>query len=112
VVSSPRIRSGSPATPNVDIYLLPAGGNINTSDPAFTDVPLGADTGVLSIAPDTYDVYVTATGSKVPAISVPGFILSGGDVLDVVARDATDAEMGPQPLVIDYETLDACVVAP
>jgi hypothetical protein len=107
-----RLTHGSPATPNVDIYLLPAGGNINTSDPAFTDVPFGADTGVLSIAPDTYDVYVTATGSKVPAISVPGFILSGGDVLDVVARDATDAEMGPQPLVIDYETLDACVVAP
>lgn len=107
-----RLTHGSPATPNVDIYLLPAGGNIDTSDPAFTDVPFGADTGVLSIAPDTYDVYVTATGSKTPAISVPGFVLAGGDVLDVVARDATDAEMGPQPLVINYDALDACVVAP
>jgi hypothetical protein len=105
-----RLTHGSPATPNVDIYLLPAGGDINTADPDFADVPFGADTGVLSIAPDTYDVYVTATGSKTPAISVPGLALAGGQVLDVVARDATDAETGPQPLVIDYDALTACAV--
>jgi hypothetical protein len=105
-----RLTHGSPATPNVDIYLLPAGGNIGDSDPDFSDVPFGADTGVLSIAPDTYDVYVTATGSKTPAISVPGLALAGGQVLDVIARDATGAETGPQPLVIDYDALTACPV--
>ena len=107
-----RLTHGSPSTPDVDIYLLPAGGDINTSDPAFEDVPFGADTGVLSIAPETYDVYVTAADSKTPAISVTGLALAGGQVLDVIARDATGSEMGPQPLVVDYDALAACVVTP
>jgi len=33
-------------------------------------------------------------------------------VLDVIARDATGAEVGPQPLVVDYDALTACVVTP
>ena len=107
-----RLTHGSPSTPDVDIYLLPAGGNIDTSEPAFMDVPFGADTGVLSIAPGTYDVYVTAADSKTPAIAVPGFPLAGGQVLDVVARDAMGMEVGPQPLVIDYAAVNACVVTP
>lgn len=107
-----RLTHGSPSTPDVDIYLLPAGADINTSEPAFMDVPFGADTGVLSIAPDTYDVYVTAADSKTPAISVTGLGLAGGQVLDVIARDATGAEVGPQPLVVDYDALAACIVAP
>jgi len=111
-----RLTHASPSTPNVDIYLLAAGADINTSEPAFTDVPFGADTGVLSIAPATYDVYVTATGSKTPAISVPGFVAEGGAVLDVVARDpANDGSEGalPLPLVIAYDdTLADCTVTP
>lgn len=107
-----RLTHGSPSTPNVDIYLLPQGGDINAAEPNFSDVPFGADTGVLKITPGTYDVYVTAFDSKVPAIAVPDFPLAGGQVLDVIARDATAMEMGPQPLVIDYASLDACVVAP
>ena len=107
-----RLTHGSPSTPDVDIYLLPAGSDINASEPAFMDVPFGADTGVLSIAPDTYDVYVTAADSKTPAISVIGLALAGGQVLDVIARDATGAEVGPQPLVVDYDALAACVVTP
>jgi hypothetical protein len=107
-----RLTHGSPATPNVDIYLLPAGGDINSADPDFADVPFGADTGVLSIAPDTYDIYVTAADSKTPAISVTGLALAGGQVLDVIARDEDGLgfEMGPQPLVIDYDALSACPV--
>lgn len=107
-----RLTHGSPSTPDVDIYLLPAGSDINASDPAFMDVPFGADTGILSIAPDTYDVYVTAADSKTPAISVTGLALAGGQVLDVIARDATGAEVGPQPLVVDYDALAACAVTP
>lgn len=107
-----RLTHGSPSTPEVDIYLLPENGDINTSDPAFEDVPFGVDTGVLSIAPGTYDVYVTAANDKTPAIAVTGFALAGGEVLDIVARDATGMEVGPQPLVIDYAAVNACVVAP
>jgi len=110
-----RLTHGSPSTPNVDIYLLPEGTVIGDegADPAFTNVPFGADTGVLSIDPSVnYDVYVTATGSAVPAISVTGFDTTPGQVLDIIARDATGEEVGPQVLVIDYDALDACAVAP
>ena len=112
-----RLTHGSPSTPNVDIYILPAGTMIGDEGaaPAFTDVPFGADTGVLSVDPALdLNVYVTATGDTTPAISVEGFDWLPGQVLDVVARDADPLDMderGPQVLVIDYENLDACVVA-
>ena len=81
--------------------------------PAFTDVPFGADTGVLSIDPSVnYDVYVTATGDTTPAISVTGFDPEAGQVLDIIARDAAGMEMGPQVLLINYDDLSACAVAP
>lgn len=108
-----RLTHASPGTPNVDIYLLPQGGDIGTADPAFADVAFGVNTGQLSVAPGVYDVYVTATGSKVPAIAATDFVLNGGDVLDVIARDPGAGETGPQPLVIGYDSaLPACTVAP
>ena len=110
-----RITHGSPSTPNVDLYILPEGTMIGDEGvaPAFTDVPFGADTGVLSVDPaQNLDIYVTATGDTTPAISVTGFNPEPGMVLDVVARDATGMEMGPQVLVIDYDNLTECAVAP
>ncbi len=106
-----RIVHGSVATPAVDIYLVEAGTDIANVDPAFEDVVFGQDTGVLSIAPDTYDAFVTLADSKTPAISITGLALAGGEVLDVIARDpATDGSEGTLPLafVIDYETVADC----
>ena len=110
-----RLTHASPSTADVDIYLLPEMGDINAAEPAFSDVPFGADTGVLSIAPGTYDVYVTAADEKTPAISATGITFSGGEVWDVIARDAApmSMEMGPQALIIDYDSeLPTCEVAP
>lgn len=115
VVTEARLRltHASPSTPNVDIYLLPEDGDINEATPNFANVPFGADTGVLSIGAGTYDVYVTANGSKVPAIAVTGVEFTGGEVWDVLARDPITGsmEMGPQALVIDYDDVSACSVA-
>lgn len=110
-----RLTHGSPSTPDVDIYLLPEGTMIGDegADPAFTNVPFGADTGVLSVDPSAnLDIYVTAAGSTTPAISVTGFDPAPGQILDVIARDAAGMEMGPQVLLIDYDALNACAVAP
>jgi hypothetical protein len=112
-----RLTHGSPSTPNVDIYILPEGTMIGDegADPAFTDVPFGADTGVLSVDTEqNLDIYVTGAGDTTPAISVTGFDPVPGMVLDVVARDADPMnveETGPQVLLIDYDTLNECVVA-
>jgi hypothetical protein len=105
-----RITHASPGTPAVDLYLVPAGTDIATVDPAFEDVVFGQDTTQLSIAPDVYDAYVTLADSKTPAISLPGLDFQGGEVLDVLARDpiAADGETLPQPVVIDYSAVAVC----
>ena len=107
-----RVTHASPGTPNVDLYLLPNGANLATATASFAAVPFGADTGVLSIAPGTYDVYVTPAGNKsVVAIEVQNLALAGGAVLDVIARDANqDGSEGalPQLIVVDYASVSAC----
>ena len=103
-----RITHGSPSTPEVDLYLVADGTDISGVDPTFASVPFGADTTLLSITPGPYDAYVTLAGSKEPAISITELNLVGGEVLDVIARDATGDETGPQPVVIDYSTVEAC----
>lgn len=103
LVSMVRLTHGAPSTGNVDIYLLPAGGDIEAADPDFADVPFGASTPVLTLTPNTYDIYVTATGSKTPAIDASGFPLGGGDSLDIFARDPVDLEVGPQALIVNYD---------
>lgn len=116
VVTEARLRivHGSPSTGAVDLYLLADGTDLNDAavTPSFGNVPFGADTGVLSIAPGVYDVYVTPAGDKsVVAIELQDVVFSGGEVLDVIARDpATDGGEGPLPLplVIDYATVPAC----
>ncbi len=109
-----RITHGSPSTGPVDIYLLPDGTDLNDPDvsPDFGAVPFTGDTGILAIAPATYDVYVTPAGDKsVVAIEVQDLGLVGGEVLDVIARDPqTDGSEGPLPqlVVIDQSAVAAC----
>jgi len=106
-----RIVHASPSTPEVDLYLVPAGTDIANEDAAFEDVPFGVDTGVLSIAAGNYDAYVTLANDKTPAISLTGLAFAGGEVLDVIARDpATDGSEGVLPLefIIDYANVLDC----
>lgn len=100
-----RLTHGSASTGLVDIYLLPAGGDINAVDPDFADVAFGSDTGVLSIDPNVnYDVYVTAAGNKTPAISVVGFDPDAGSVIDIIARDvAGGLSLDSTALLVRYD---------
>jgi hypothetical protein len=107
-----RITHASPGTGAVDLYLLADGADFNAATPSFAAVPFGADTGVLSIAPGTYDVYVTPAGNRgVVAIEVQNLALAGGAVLDVIARDAlTNGSEGtlPQLIVVDHAQVAPC----
>jgi hypothetical protein len=107
-----RITHASPGTGAVDLYLLPDGASLSTATPSFAAVPFGADTGQLSIAPGVYDVYVTPAGnSSVVAIEVQNLALSGGEVLDVIARDArTNGSEGPLPqlILVDHALVANC----
>jgi len=108
-----RITHGSPSTPEVDLYLVASGTDITDPNvqPTIPNVPFGADTTMLSVAPGMYDAFVTLAGDTNAAISLVGLEFDGGEVLDVIARDPkTDGSEGmlPLPLVIDYSTVPAC----
>ncbi|MGI9233960.1 MAG: DUF4397 domain-containing protein [Woeseiaceae bacterium] len=103
------VTHGSPSTGPVDIYLVPAGTDINNVDPAFSDVPFGADTAQLSVANAMYDAIVTGAGSKTPAIELLGLdFTAGGAVLNVIARDLVAGGLDPAPLIVDYTAVPAC----
>lgn len=107
-----RVTHASPGTGPVDLYLLPDGASLAAATPSFAAVPFGADTGQLSIAPGVYDVYVTPAGNPgVVAIEAQNLALTGGQVLDVIARDAKpNGSEGalPQLIVVDHATVTAC----
>ena len=106
-----RITHASPSTPEVDLYFIadPLAAEetaIEGVDPTFAAVPFGADTTQLSIAPGIYDVYVTLANSKDPAIEAQNAEFTGGDVLDVIARDPSGDEVGPQLAILDYNAAE------
>jgi len=86
--------------------------DLATATASFAAVPFGTSTPVLSLAPGTYDVYVTPAGNKsVVAIQVQNLALTGGEVLDVLARDARqNGSEGalPQLIVVDYAGVVDC----
>jgi len=82
-----RIVHGSPAAGAVDIYLVAPGTDVNDVAPTLSNVPFKAETGYLSVAEGDYDVVVTPTGSKTPAIGPAAINLSNGGIYTIVARD-------------------------
>jgi len=84
-----RLIHGSPAAGDVDIYVVPAGTTIDASvEPNFSDVPLGADTGYVSLADGTYDVLIDPVDDAIPDLSLPGLTFSAGGVYSAIAVDA------------------------
>ena len=84
-----RLVHASTLAGEVDIYVTASGADLGASTPAFTAVPFKADTGYVSLPAGTYDVTVTATGSKDPAIGPAELILESGGVYVAIARDSS-----------------------
>jgi hypothetical protein len=83
-----RIVHAAPSAGRVDIYVTPPGASIAALSPAFTDVPLRAETGYVNLAGGSYDVTVTPTGTKTPAIGPATITVADGGVYTAAARDA------------------------
>jgi len=90
----------------VDIYVTAPGTDISDESvaPTLTDVPYLANTGFLSVAGGTYDITVTVSGSRTPAIGpLTDVVLGDGGVYTIIARDALpgDAETDLGVILID-----------
>lgn len=83
-----RLVHASPTAGNVDIYITPLGTDIDIVDPDFTNVAFAADTDYVPLAGGAYNVTVTPTGSKIPAIGPTPINLVNGGVYTAAARDA------------------------
>ncbi len=87
-----RLVHASPAAGPVDIYVVGAGegADLVGVDPAFSDVTFLNDTGYVSLAPADYDVVVTQTDSKLPAIGPITLTLEANGIYTAAARDQAE----------------------
>ena len=102
-----RIVHASPATPAVDIFVVPAGTEITDPavSPAFSGVEFRGETGFVALPPGSYDVFVTGTGDTTPAIALQGVEFTGGEVISAIASDPAVDETLPGLILIDHLAL-------
>ncbi|MBW3139479.1 DUF4397 domain-containing protein [Ferrimonas balearica] len=81
-----RLLHASPTAGNVDIY-VGADNDISDETPAFSDVPIRAETGFVALTPGTYYVTVTPTGTQDAAIGPIMLELEGNKIYTAIARD-------------------------
>jgi hypothetical protein len=96
----------------VDIYVTAPGTDISDESvaPTRADVPYLANTGYLAVAGGTYDITVTLSGSRTPAIGpLEDVVLADGGIYTVIARDALPGDAATDLGVI---LIDDTPVAP
>jgi hypothetical protein len=75
----------------VDIYVTAPDTDISDEsvEPTLAEVPYLANTGFLAVEGGTYDITVTVSGSRAPAIGpLEDIVLEDGGVYTIIARDA------------------------
>jgi hypothetical protein len=93
-IAKVRIIHASPTAQDVDIYVVgPEVVDVTNETPTLTAVPFRANTGYLALPEGDYNVIVTLTGSKDPAIGPAGISIANGGVYTAIARDPVPESM-------------------
>lgn len=88
-----RLIHASPTAGDVDIWITAPAPDLDVETPTLTAIPLGANTGFLSLAPGTYEVNIAPSGTTTAAISVEIAVAAGG-IYTAIARDNTGGAGG------------------
>ncbi len=83
-----RFIQGAPSANRVDVYVTASGAGIVSATPTYAAVPFTGDTGFVSYAQGSYDLTVTAVGSKTPILGPVPLTLQNSGIYTAVARDA------------------------
>jgi len=94
-----RVVHASPSAGNVDIYLTAPGADLAVATPALSNVAFRADSGVLPVNAGSYQVRITAAGSKTVAYDSGTLELAVGEDFVVAAVDA-DNDVSPVSLLL------------
>lgn len=78
---------------NIDIYVRPAGTDIDEINPTFPSVASPLSSGYSRLAPGDYEITVTDAGEKVPVAPVLSLDLASGDIAEVAILDAVDPNL-------------------
>lgn len=68
-----RLIDQSPSAGAVDVYFVPSGGKLTTSNPVATALTFGANTGYIAIPADTYEIVVLPAGTVPIATTVASY---------------------------------------
>ncbi len=85
-----RVIHGSAQAGAVDVYVTEPSADITDLTPVLSNIELKADSGYLGLTAGSYDVTVTGTGSKEPAIGPAQIDVSAGGIYTIIARDGAD----------------------
>ena len=99
-----RVVHGAPSAPAVDVYVTAPNAALTGTTPTLAAVPFKAISGVLQVAAGSYQIRVTAAGSKDAVFDAGTVALAAGADLVLVA---VDQNTGASPISLIGLTTDA-----